>query len=226
MQVGVSDVAAMEEFEQRKRQEEREVIEALMSSLEAESLAEEQEEGEVRLQVGYEIKEQPVPIQEIQDEEKKITIQGTIFGLDQKELRNGSTLFMFNLTDFTDSLQMKMFAKTKDDLKVLGQLANGKWVKARGRVEYDRFMQVPELVMIPSDLVEVQAPPSRKDNAPEKRVEFHLHTTMSTMDAVTPIDRYIKTAASWGTKRSPSAITGACSPTRMRPNTRRRTASR
>ncbi|MGG1879287.1 PolC-type DNA polymerase III [Paenibacillus cisolokensis] len=200
MQVGVSDVAAMEEFEQRKRQEEREVIEALMSSLEAESLAEEQEEGEVRLQVGYEIKEQPVPIQEIQDEEKKITIQGTIFGLDQKELRNGSTLFMFNLTDFTDSLQMKMFAKTKDDLKVLGQLANGKWVKARGRVEYDRFMQVPELVMIPSDLVEVQAPPSRKDNAPEKRVEFHLHTTMSTMDAVTPIDRYIKTAASWGHK--------------------------
>ncbi|NMO96197.1 PolC-type DNA polymerase III [Paenibacillus lemnae] len=199
IQVGDSDQAAFEEFEQKKREEEREVIEKLMSSLEAENLPDE-EEGELKLQVGYDIKDQPVSIQDIQDEEKKITIQGTVFGLDRKELRNGSTLFMFSLTDFSDSLQMKMFAKTKDDVKILNLLADGKWVKARGRVEYDRFMQVPELVMMPSDLIEVKAPPSRKDNAPVKRVEFHLHTTMSTMDAVTPIDKYVKTAASWGHK--------------------------
>ena len=63
-------------------------------------------------------------------------------------LRNGSTLFTFNVTDFSDSIAMKMFAKTKDDVKILSQLANGKWVKARGRIEYDRFMQEPELVMM------------------------------------------------------------------------------
>lgn len=199
MSVGDNGLAAYEEFEQKKREEEREVIQALMTSLESEDDIEE-EEGDIKLQVGNEIKDQPVPIQEIQDEEKKIAIQGTIFGLDRKELRNGMTLFTFNLTDFTDSLQMKMFAKTKEDLKVLGLLENGKWLKARGRVEFDRFMQVPELVMIPSDLTEVKAPPARKDNAPVKRVEFHLHTTMSTMDAVTSIDKYIKTAASWGHK--------------------------
>lgn len=200
VQVGEISRDAYEEFEQKKLQEEREVIQQMMSSLEAEARSEEEDGEEVRLQVGYDIKDQPVPIQEIQDEEKKITIQGTIFGLDSKELRNGSTLFMFNLTDFSDSLQMKMFAKTKEDLKIMSLLANGKWVKARGRVEYDRFMQIPELVMIPSDLVEVQAPPARRDNAPEKRVEFHLHSTMSTMDAVTPVDQYIKTAAKWGHK--------------------------
>ncbi|MBE9913213.1 PolC-type DNA polymerase III [Paenibacillus donghaensis] len=200
VQVGEISRDAYEEFEQKKLQEEREVIQQMMSSLEAEVRSEEEDGEEVRLQVGYDIKDQPVPIQEIQDEEKKITIQGTIFGLDSKELRNGSTLFMFNLTDFSDSLQMKMFAKTKEDLKIMSLLANGKWVKARGRVEYDRFMQIPELVMIPSDLVEVQAPPARRDNAPEKRVEFHLHSTMSTMDAVTPVDQYIKTAAKWGHK--------------------------
>ena len=104
------------------------------------------------------------------------------------------------MTDFTDSMQLKMFAKTKDDVKILSLLANGKWVKVRGRVEYDRFMQIPELVMIPSDLNEVHAPPDRKDDAAEKRVEFHLHTTMSTMDAITPIDQYVKTAAKWGHK--------------------------
>lgn len=200
VQVGEINREAYEEFEQKKRAEELEVIQQMMTSIEAEAREAEDDGEEVRLQVGYDIKDQPVPIQEIQDEEKKITVQGTIFGLDSKELRNGSTLFMFNLTDFTDSLQMKMFAKTKEDLKILGLLANGKWVRARGRVEYDRFMQVPELVMIPSDLVEVQSPPARKDAAPEKRVEFHLHSTMSTMDAVTPVDQYIKTAAKWGHK--------------------------
>lgn len=95
---------------------------------------------------------------------------------------------------------MKMFAKTKEDVKILSLLANGKWVKVRGRVEYDRFMQIPELAMIPSDSTEIKAPPSRKDTAEEKRVEFHLHSTMSTMDAVTSIDKYVKTGAEWGHK--------------------------
>ncbi|BCG59647.1 PolC-type DNA polymerase III [Paenibacillus sp. URB8-2] len=192
-------VEAFEEFQQKLQQEQREIIEQMMTAIESEVSSEDSGgEETVPLQVGYDIKDQPVPIVEIQDEEKRIAIQGTIFGLDRKELRNGSTLFTFSLTDFTDSLQMKMFSKTKDDLKVMSQLANGKWVKARGRVEYDRFMQTPELVMIPSDLSEVSAPPARKDNAPQKRVEFHLHSTMSTMDAVTPIGDYVKTAAKWG----------------------------
>lgn len=200
MLVGESNREELEKFEQKKREEERVVIENMMSMIEAEMAPVEEEEGDVRLQMGYEIKEPAVPIQEVQDEEKKITLQGTVFGLDKKELRNGNTLYMFYLTDFTDSMQMKVFAKSKEDVKIMNLLANGKWVKVRGRVEYDRFMQVPELAMIPSDLVEVQAPPTRKDNAAEKRVEFHLHTKMSTMDAVTSIDTYVKTAAKWGHK--------------------------
>ncbi|MFE6073267.1 PolC-type DNA polymerase III [Paenibacillus sp. NPDC057886] len=194
-----SNKEAMEQFQLKKREEELQVIKQMMSEVDSE-MPEEEEQGDVRLQMGYEIKEPPVPMQEIQDEEKKVTLQGTVFGLDRKELRNGNTLFTFYLTDFTDSMQMKMFAKTKEDVKILSLLANGKWVKVRGRVEYDRFMQIPELAMIPSDLVEVKAPPSRKDNAAEKRVEFHLHSTMSTMDAVTSIDKYVKTAADWGHK--------------------------
>lgn len=197
---GDNSAEAFEEFQQRIVEEEREVIQQLMESMTVEAPPEEVEGEVIKLQLGHDIKDQPVPLQQIQDEEKKITIQGTIFGLDRKELRNGNTLFMFYLTDFSDSLQMKLFAKNKEDLKVMNQLANGKWIRARGKVEMDRFMPVPELVMIPSDLCEVSAPPSRKDNAEEKRVEFHLHTTMSTMDAVTPIGDYVKTAAKWGHK--------------------------
>ncbi|BBH20834.1 DNA polymerase III PolC-type [Paenibacillus baekrokdamisoli] len=194
--VGETRQEVYEEFAQKRDQEQREVIDQMMSSAASEAPA--VEEGDVRLVVGYDIREEAVPIMKIIEEEKKITVQGTVFNLEMKELRNGSTLFTFNVTDFTDSIAMKMFAKTKDDVKVLSQLANGKWVKARGRVEYDRFMQEPELVMMPSDLHEVVAPKEMKDDAEEKRVEFHLHTTMSTMDAVTPVDVYIKQAAKWG----------------------------
>ncbi|MBB3109431.1 DNA polymerase-3 subunit alpha (Gram-positive type) [Paenibacillus phyllosphaerae] len=198
--VGKKNQEHYEEFVQKRQQEEREVIEAMMNSVTIEAEAPPLDEGEVPLIVGYDIREAPVPIMNIIEEEKKTTVQGTIFGLEVKELRNGSTLFTFNLTDFSDSIAMKMFAKTKEDVKVLSNLANGKWVKARGRVEYDRFMMEPELVMMPSDLHEVVAPSEPKDDAKEKRVEFHVHTTMSTMDAVTPVDAYIKQAAKWGHK--------------------------
>ncbi|SEN33567.1 PolC-type DNA polymerase III [Paenibacillus sp. OV219] len=198
MAVAESNQEVYEQFNQKRVQEERDVLEAMMTA----SATEEPtlDEGEVRLVVGYDIRDEAVPIMNIVEEEKKVTVQGTVFSLDEKELRNGSTLFTFNVSDFTDSIAMKMFAKTKEDVKVLKQLANGKWIKARGRVEYDRFMMEPELVMMPSDLHEVVAPKEAKDDAEEKRVEFHLHTTMSTMDAITSVDTYIKQAAKWGHK--------------------------
>ncbi|MCD1257780.1 PolC-type DNA polymerase III [Paenibacillus athensensis] len=192
--------AAYESFAKKIEQEEKTVTQEIMMSIEQEEEASALPEAELRLMVGYEIKEPAVPLQNIQEEEKKVTVQGTVFGLDVKELRNGSTLFTFNLTDFTDSIAVKVFGKSKEDVKVLGLLNNGTWIKARGKVEYDRFMQVPELVMIPNDINEVAAPRERMDDAEEKRVEFHLHTAMSTMDGLPPVDQYIKLAAKWGHK--------------------------
>jgi DNA polymerase-3 subunit alpha (Gram-positive type) len=198
MLAGESRQEAYEEFQQKIQQENGEAIQQLMASAREESSA--GGDAPQVLHHGYEIKDEPVPIQRVSEEEKKVTVQGTVFGLDVKELRSGSTLYQFYVTDFTDSISVKVFGKTKDDNKMLGLLANGKWLKLRGRVEYDRFLNPPELVMMPSDLKEVQAPPETKDDAEEKRVEFHVHTTMSAMDAVTPVDVYIKTAAKWGHK--------------------------
>ncbi|MCR8656291.1 PolC-type DNA polymerase III [Paenibacillus endoradicis] len=193
-----------EQFRDEIQQEDSEEISRLMAEVPVEVEEEETtsntNEEVIRLAIGYDIRDEAIPLMNIVDEEKKIAVQGSVFALDMKELRNGSTLFTFNLTDFTDSLAMKVFAKTKEDVKILSKLKNGKWIKARGKVEYDRFMQEPELVMIPNDLHEVNAPPSRMDYAKEKRVEFHLHTTMSTMDAVTHISDYVAMAAKWGHK--------------------------
>jgi DNA polymerase-3 subunit alpha (Gram-positive type) len=187
-----------EKFAQRIEEEERFVTQSLLTAIVQED--EQLLKGETRLTFGYDIKDNPVPIQDVKDEEKKVTIQGTVFALEVKELRNGSTLFQFNLTDFTDSLTLKVFGKNKEDVKMMQQLSEGMWIRARGKVEYDRFLAVPELVMIPNDINEVVAPPERMDDAAEKRVEFHLHTNMSTMDALTPISQYVKLAAKWGHK--------------------------
>ncbi|WP_256761336.1 PolC-type DNA polymerase III [Cohnella sp. WQ 127256] len=197
--VGETSPETYTEFTQKIEQENRDAIEQIMASAREETPVEEGEAPQV-LQHGHEIKDVAVPIQEIQEEEKRVTVQGVIFGLETKELRTGSTLFQCYITDFSDSLSIKIFGKNKEDIKMLSLLANGKWVKMRGKIEYDRFLNPPELVMFPNDIREIVSPPEPKDTAEEKRVEFHLHTTMSTMDAVTPIDVYVKTAAKWGHK--------------------------
>jgi DNA polymerase-3 subunit alpha (Gram-positive type) len=100
MIVGESRQEAYEVFAQKIRQESREAIQQLM-----ESSREEEPPGDspTTLQHGYEIKDQPVPIQQVLEEEKKVTVQGAVFALDVKELRSGSTLYQFHVTDYTDS---------------------------------------------------------------------------------------------------------------------------
>lgn len=168
-------------------------------------LSEQQEEDKrpkanATLMYGRTIKDQPTPIQSIVDEEKSVTIQGAVLNLDVKELRNGNTLFQFILTDFTDSIQVKVFARNKEDVKALQLLSNGKWLRAKGKVEYDRFLTVPELAMLANNLTEITSPAERIDEQEHKRVEFHLHTNMSTMDGISPIKDYVKQAKKWGHK--------------------------
>lgn len=190
-----------ERFQQQREEEERLLMQTMLEEAEAAKAKQAADGGSSeRFVYGYEIKDEPVPIKEVRDEEKRITIQGTVFGLEVKELRNGTTLYLFNMTDYTDSLSVKLFVKDKNDLAKMEGLREGIWLLARGRVEYDRFMQVPELVMVPNDLCEIKPPAERIDDAEEKRVELHLHTNMSTMDAIPSISEYMKLAASWGHK--------------------------
>lgn len=189
-----------DQFARQVSEEGKSVTQEILTSIVREEEASKGSDAELKLMVGYDIREDAVPLQQITEEEKKVAIQGMVFGLESKELKTGTVLFSFNITDFTDSLSIKAFAKTKEDVKIYSLIANGKWLKLRGKVEYDRFQNPPELMMIPQDANEVLPPAERKDNAPEKRVEFHVHSNMSAMDGLTPVDEYIKTAAKWGHK--------------------------
>ncbi|WP_438446931.1 PolC-type DNA polymerase III [Gorillibacterium sp. sgz5001074] len=189
-----------EQFAQQISEEGKTVTQEIITSIEKEDEASKGSDAELKLMVGYDIREEAVPLQQIREEEKRVAIQGMVFGLETKELKTGTVLYSFSITDYTDSLAIKAFAKTKEDQKIYALITNGKWLKLRGKVEYDRFQNPPELMMIPQDVNELVPPAERKDQATEKRVEFHLHTNMSTMDGINTIDDYVKTAAKWGHK--------------------------
>lgn len=192
---GTSGQEHYETFAKKIEEEERTLTSELMQQAEASH----DETGKaVPFKIGTEIREQPTPIQHIQEEEKRLAIEGSVFALDMKELRNGTTLYQFNVTDYADSITVKSFVKNKEDLKIYKQLKDGMNVKLRGRVEYDRFTNPPELTMIMMDGSEIPAIIERKDESEQKRVEFHLHTAMSAMDGIASIDQYVKTAAAWG----------------------------
>ncbi len=138
-------------------------------------------------------------LNEIVDEERRVVVEGFIFHAETRELRSGRTLLTFKITDYTSSIMVKMFSRDKEDASLYQRVKKGMWVKVRGSIQNDTFVR--DLVMIGNDINEIK-PISRKDTAPEneKRVELHLHTPMSQMDAVTPVSALIAQAKKWGHK--------------------------
>jgi DNA polymerase-3 subunit alpha (Gram-positive type) len=151
------------------------------------------------LMIGYTIKEEPVTIHAIQEEERRVVIQGYVFDAETKELRSGRHLLTFKITDYTSSILVKMFSRDKEDVPLLQSLKKGMWLKVRGGVQNDTFIR--DLVMMANDIQEI-TPVKRMDTAPdgEKRVELHAHSPMSQMDAVTPVGKLIEQAQKWGHK--------------------------
>ncbi|UTR10832.1 PolC-type DNA polymerase III [Evansella sp. LMS18] len=191
---------AIEKFVEQKNEEDHsKVVEAMMEKKKQEAKAKETgQSGNIAL--GTNIKSEEIrPIKEIIEEERRASVQGYVFFAETKELRSGRTLLTFKITDYTDSLLIKIFSNDKEDLAVLQSIKKGMWLKVRGSVQFDTFVR--DLVMMGRDLQQI-TPAERTDKAPEgeKRVELHLHTPMSQMDAVTSVSRYIEQAKKWGHK--------------------------
>ncbi|SOB93235.1 DNA polymerase III catalytic subunit PolC type [Ureibacillus xyleni] len=149
-------------------------------------------------QLGQHIKD--IEIREIRgiiEEERRVVIEGYVFAVEIKELKSGRSLLELKMTDYTDSILVKMFSRDKEDAEIMARLKKGMWIKVRGSVQNDTFVR--DLVIMANDINEIYKE-SRKDLAPEgeKRVELHLHTPMSQMDAVTPVDQLVAQAAKWG----------------------------
>ena len=151
-----------------------------------------------KVEIGHcPIDDEVVRLKSVQDEMRRVTVEGRIFTVDTRELASGRTLFTFNITDNTDSISCKVFAKGDKQLEVLKLLKDGLQLRVRGTVQFDTFAK--ELVLMIQDMHEVPKP-MRRDTTEQKRVELHAHTPMSSLDGIVPVKDLIGQAAKWGHK--------------------------
>lgn len=141
-----------------------------------------------------------IPISDIQDEIGEVVIRGKIIKQETRELRNEKTMITFALTDFTDSIGAKVFVANDQVEELTQNLAVGNFVKLKGLALMDKFDREVAI----SSVFGIKKIPDfttlKMDNYPEKRVELHLHTMMSDMDAVVDVKSVIKRAKAWGHK--------------------------
>ncbi|MCL6593727.1 MAG: PHP domain-containing protein, partial [Alicyclobacillus sp.] len=147
------------------------------------------------LTLGRGVSEPLTPLREIVDEMRRVAVEGRVFGVETRTLPSGRQLVQFYLTDDTDSITAKVFVQGERQQQALEPLTDGVYVRIQGQVQFDAYAK--ELVFLVSDMQPAQAP-ERLDTAAEKRVELHLHTTLSALDAVTPVADYVQQAARWG----------------------------
>ncbi|MGF7436584.1 PolC-type DNA polymerase III [Lentilactobacillus senioris] len=130
----------------------------------------------------------------IVDEENSVIVSGYVFDKEVRSLRSGRKLLMLKVTDYTSSFQVKKFSG-KDDEALFDQVNPGDWIKVRGNVAEDNYSH--ELTLNANDINGISHS-KRQDTAENKRVELHLHTQMSQMDATNNIADFVKQAKSWG----------------------------
>ncbi len=136
-----------------------------------------------------------IPIEKIAYDTGRATIWGDIFALEWKETKSGDkNIITFDITDYTSSITVKVF-NNKNECRVLENLKKGSAVICSGDVEFDKY--AGEIVLNARSISTVDKV-KVGDNAPKKRVELHLHTNMSQMDAVTDAGTLVRRAYEFG----------------------------
>ena len=126
-------------------------------------------------------------------------IRGRIRGVEVKELRTGKQLMTFTVTDFTDSMSVKLFLNTKENLdEIKGDIKDGAFVKIKGVIAMDSWSKEIAVSSVRGIKKIPDFTRKRMDNSDVKRVELHCHTKMSDMDGVSEVSDIIKQASKWG----------------------------
>jgi len=144
-------------------------------------------------------KAQVIRLSELTPEYSRTTVWGKIFKYESKETKTGERIIVtFCITDYTSSCSVKLLLKNNEaDREVAEKLKNGMVVLVQGDYQYDSWDKEN---ILRANYIASGSMRERKDNAEEKRVELHMHTNMSRMDAVTPVEDIVSRAAAWGHK--------------------------
>lgn len=147
---------------------------------------------------GKNFEDEPIKLEQVVSEMGEITIHGKIINFDTREIRNEKTIIIFAVTDFTDTITIKMFARNDQLPEILGDLKKGAFVKIKGVTTIDKFDGELTIGSITGIKKIGDFTVSRQDLNPTKRVELHCHTKMSDMDGVSEVTDIVRRAHDWG----------------------------
>ncbi len=139
-----------------------------------------------------------VNIHDIDGEIGEVVIRGKVIRAEKRELRSGNKLMIFDLTDFTDSITVKMFLREGQEEDATAAIKEGNFIKIKGITTIDKFDGELTIGSIVGIRKSEDFTTKRVDNAPVKRVELHCHTKMSDMDGVSEVKDLVKRAKKWG----------------------------
>ncbi|MDI3311829.1 MAG: exonuclease domain-containing protein, partial [Thermoanaerobacterium sp.] len=154
------------------------------------------DDNDSKVLLGKEISSEVVKICDVFQEGDDVTIKGEVFSIDFREIKS-KYLMTFDITDTTSSFTVKAFLNGEKYSLIKDRLTIGSNVKVRGTVIYDKYER--DLILNAKDM-ELCEKFIRVDSHPEKRVELHVHTQMSSMDGVSSAESLIKRASEWGHK--------------------------
>lgn len=149
---------------------------------------------------GRDFDEEPVPIEHIDSALGEVVIAGMVRKVDEREIRNERTILMFDITDFTDTITVKMFVRNEQLPEVKEYIKKKNFIKVKGIAALDRYDQEIAISNVSGIRKSYDNREVRNDLALNKRVELHCHTKMSDMDGVSSVSDIMKQAIRWGHK--------------------------
>ena len=147
---------------------------------------------------GKDFEEGAMKIEEIVGEMGEVVIRGEVIAMDEREIRNERTILIFDVTDYTDTITIKMFVRNEQLKEVKENIKKGAFLKIKGIAMMDNFDKEIAISSVLGIKKSSDFRVKRKDNSATKRVELHCHTKMSDMDGVSEVKDIIKRAYSWG----------------------------
>ncbi|MDO5136127.1 MAG: PolC-type DNA polymerase III [Eubacteriales bacterium] len=149
---------------------------------------------------GRDFEGEPIPLESVAQEMGEIIVRGQIMEVEAREIRNEKTILIFPITDFTDSITIKMFLRNEQVPQVTEHVKKGSFIKLKGVTTIDRFDSELTIGSIGGIKKIGDFRSARVDTSPQKRVELHCHTKMSDMDGVSDAKALVKRAYEWGHK--------------------------
>ncbi len=149
---------------------------------------------------GRDVEGEEIELSQVVGEMGEIVFRGKVISAEAREIRNEKSIFTFAVTDFTDSITVKMFLRNEQLPEMLSSIKPGAFLKIKGVTKLDTYDNELTIASVFGVKKIPDFTSKRMDTSPEKRVELHCHTKMSDMDGVSEVKDIVKRAHSWGHK--------------------------